>query len=68
MTTYQPPINMATHQSLKGMTMTRPRKALVSVQDTPYYRVVSRCVRRRFLCGILSLGQSILAGPSVADS
>ena len=28
------------------------RKALISLQDTPYYHVIGRCVRRSWLCGI----------------
>ena len=31
--------------------MTRPRREQIAIEDTPYYHVTSRCVRRSFLCG-----------------
>ena len=31
--------------------MPKPRAQQISVADTPYYHVISRCVRRTFLCG-----------------
>ncbi len=39
--------------------MTMPRYSQISVEDTPWYHVICRCVRRAFLCGEDSVtGQS----------
>ncbi|MEJ2611480.1 MAG: hypothetical protein P8179_15705, partial [Candidatus Thiodiazotropha sp.] len=40
-----------THQVSRSDIMPKPRKTLISLEATPYYHCVSRCVRRAFLCG-----------------
>ncbi len=32
--------------------MAQARDPLISIADTPYYHLISRCVRRTFLCGV----------------
>ncbi|ALO34603.1 hypothetical protein CMT41_07645 [Colwellia sp. MT41] len=32
--------------------MTQSRSQQVSLQDTRYYHLISRCVRRAYLCGV----------------
>jgi hypothetical protein len=39
-------------QAQDVLTMTRARKTILSLNATPYYHVVARCVRRAWLCGI----------------
>jgi len=43
---------MVLHRNQNDVDLTRPRSQLVSISDTPYYHVISRCVRRSYLCGI----------------
>jgi REP element-mobilizing transposase RayT len=41
--------------------MTLPRKQLVAVEDTPYYHVVSRCVRRQWIENRICILSSLFA-------
>jgi hypothetical protein len=39
--------------------MTRPRSALISLDATPYYHCIARCVRRSFFFGIDEKGRDL---------
>jgi REP element-mobilizing transposase RayT len=39
--------------------MTRPRSALISLETTPYYHCIARCVRRAFFFGVDEKGRDL---------
>ena len=41
-----------TNKPNRNLSMTLPRSQLISLESTPYYHCVTRCVRRAYLCGI----------------
>ena len=43
-----------------GLLMTQSRSQQVSLQDTRYYHLISRCVRRAYLCGIIQDTHALL--------
>lgn len=46
------PLCWTSRFSNAARSMTYPRKTLICLQDTPYYHVVARCVRRAWLWGV----------------